>query len=75
MFDMMDQWKWENVGNRTSFVMISQLPLSFLLARRRNIFEYLTGMGYERLNWFHRWAVLAQRYHPYRLLVPRLRSI
>lgn len=70
MLDMMNQWKWENVGYRTSFVTISQLPLSFLLARRRNIFEYLTGMGYERLNWLHRWAVLAHGYHPYRLLVP-----
>ncbi|MGC0727537.1 ferric reductase-like transmembrane domain-containing protein, partial [Escherichia coli] len=26
-----------------------------LLAGRQNIIGYLAGMGYERLNWFHRW--------------------
>lgn len=51
-----NQWEWETVGYRTGFITIAQLPLIFLLAGRRNIIGYLTGMGYERLNWFHRWV-------------------
>ncbi|KAB8218384.1 ferric reductase NAD binding domain-containing protein [Aspergillus novoparasiticus] len=53
--DTTDQWKWEDVGYRTGFVAISQLPLIFLLAGRQNIIGLLVGMSYERLNWFHRW--------------------
>lgn len=33
-----------------------QLPLLFLLSGRQNIVGLLTGFGYERLNWLHRWA-------------------
>lgn len=54
--DTADQWKWEDVGYRTGFITIAQLPLIVLLAGRQNIIGYLAGMGYERLNWFHRWA-------------------
>lgn len=54
--DTKDQWKWEDVGYRTGFITIAQLPLVFLLAGRQNIIGYLAGMGYERLNWFHRWV-------------------
>lgn len=54
--DTTDQWKWEDVGYRTGFITIAQLPLIFLLAGRQNIIGYLAGMGYERLNWFHRWV-------------------
>lgn len=54
--DTTDQWEWETVGYRTGFITIAQLPLVFLLAGRRNIIGYLTGMSYERLNWFHRWV-------------------
>ncbi|EAW08820.1 ferric reductase family protein [Aspergillus clavatus NRRL 1] len=53
--DTMDQWKWENVGYRTGFVTIAQLPLIFLLAGRQNLIGMFVGMSYERLNWFHRW--------------------
>ncbi|KAK1141792.1 ferric-chelate reductase Frp1 [Aspergillus melleus] len=53
--DTFDQWKWEDVGYRTGFVAIAQLPLIFLLAGRQNIIGYLVGMSYERLNWYHRW--------------------
>lgn len=53
--DTTDQWKWEDVGYRTGFVNICQLPLIFLLAGRQNIIGRLVGMSYERLNWFHRW--------------------
>lgn len=53
--DTTNEWKWEDVGYRTGFVNICQLPLIFLLAGRQNIIGKLVGMGYERLNWFHRW--------------------
>ncbi|KAB8231940.1 ferric reductase family protein [Aspergillus alliaceus] len=53
--DTTDQWKWEDVGYRTGFVAIAQMPLIFLLAGRQNIIGLLVGMSYERLNWFHRW--------------------
>jgi predicted ferric reductase len=54
--DTSDVWEWENVGYRTGFISICQLPLIFLLAGRRNIIGYLVDMSYARLNWFHRWA-------------------
>lgn len=53
--DTTNQWKWEDVGYRTGFVALAQLPLIFLLAGRQNIIGFLVGMSYERLNWFHRW--------------------
>ncbi|PWY90461.1 metalloreductase [Aspergillus sclerotioniger CBS 115572] len=53
--DTADQWKWEDVGYRTGFVAICQLPLIFLLAGRQNLIGILVGMSYERLNWYHRW--------------------
>ncbi|XHF96599.1 hypothetical protein AWENTII_000224 [Aspergillus wentii] len=53
--DTTNEWKWEDVGYRTGFVAIAQLPLIFLLAGRQNIIGLLVGMSYERLNWFHRW--------------------
>lgn len=46
----------ESVGYRTGFVTLCQLPLLFLLSGRKNIIGVLTGFGYERLNWLHRWA-------------------
>lgn len=54
--DTSDVWEWENVGYRTGFIAICQLPLIFLLAGRRNIIGYLVDMSYARLNWFHRWT-------------------
>ncbi|CAI7563837.1 unnamed protein product [Penicillium pancosmium] len=53
--DTSDVWQWENVGYRTGFIAICQLPLIFLLAGRQNIIGYLVDMSYVRLNWFHRW--------------------
>ncbi|RHZ49536.1 ferric reductase family protein [Aspergillus thermomutatus] len=53
--DTTDKWKWEDVGYRTGFVAIAQLPLIFLLAGRQNIIGLFVGLSYERLNWFHRW--------------------
>ncbi|KAF1812674.1 hypothetical protein P152DRAFT_466528 [Eremomyces bilateralis CBS 781.70] len=55
-FDTRDRWSMENIGYRTGFVTISQIPLIFLLAGKNNIIGYLTGLGYERLNWLHRWT-------------------
>jgi predicted ferric reductase len=54
--DTQDVWQWENVGYRTGFIAISQLPLIFLLAGRQNIIGFLADMSYARLNWFHRWT-------------------
>ncbi|PYH45324.1 ferric reductase family protein [Aspergillus saccharolyticus JOP 1030-1] len=54
--DTTDQWSWENVGYRTGFIAIAQLPLIFLLAGRQNLIGALVGMSYERLNWYHRWV-------------------
>lgn len=53
--DTTNVWKWEDVGYRTGFIAICQLPLIFLLAGRQNIIGFLVGMSYARLNWFHRW--------------------
>jgi predicted ferric reductase len=53
--DTTNQWKWEDVGYRTGFVNICQLPLIFLLSGRQNIIGYLVGMSYDQLNLFHRW--------------------
>ncbi|KAJ5824890.1 Riboflavin synthase-like beta-barrel [Penicillium robsamsonii] len=54
--DTLDPWKWENVGYRTGFIAICQLPLIFLLSGRQNIIGFLAGMSYVRLNWYHRWV-------------------
>ncbi|OQD83818.1 hypothetical protein PENANT_c015G06168 [Penicillium antarcticum] len=53
--DTLDPWKWEQVGYRTGFIAICQLPLIFLLAGRQNIIGFLAGMSYASLNWYHRW--------------------
>lgn len=54
--DTTDRWSYEDIGYRTGFITICQLPLLFLLAGKRNIIGYLTGSSYERINWLHRWA-------------------
>jgi predicted ferric reductase len=54
--DTSDAWSWEDIGYRTGFVSIAQLPLIVLLAGKDNIIGLLTGFGYERLNWLHRWT-------------------
>ena len=54
--DTPDAWSWEDIGYRTGFVSIAQLPLIVLLAGKDNIIGALTGFGYERLNWLHRWT-------------------
>jgi predicted ferric reductase len=54
--DPSDQWQWENIGYRTGFIGLAQLPLIFLLAGKKNIIGALTGFSYERLNCLHRWT-------------------
>lgn len=54
--DTQDKWSWEDIGYRTGFVSIAQLPLIVLLSAKENIIGMLTGFGYERLNWLHRWT-------------------
>lgn len=51
-----DRWQFEDIGYRTGFVSVAQLPLIFLLAGKNNIIGWLTGMSHERLNWLHRWT-------------------
>jgi predicted ferric reductase len=51
-----DRTQLENIGYRTGFISIAQIPLLFLLAGKNNIIGFLTGLSYERLNWLHRWA-------------------
>lgn len=41
---------------RCGWITITQLPLIFLLAGKRNLIGYVTGTSYERLNWIHRWV-------------------
>lgn len=55
-FDLSDRWSRENIGYRTGFVTIAQLPLIFLLAGKNNLIGYATGVSHERLNWLHRWC-------------------
>jgi predicted ferric reductase len=55
-FDPDDILQWEDVGYRAGFIAICQIPLVVLLAGKRNIIGLLIGVGYERLNWLHRWV-------------------
>lgn len=55
-WDTMDLLNYEDIGYRTGFVTIMQLPLIFMLAGKKNVVGWLTGYSYERLNWLHRWS-------------------
>jgi predicted ferric reductase len=54
--DPNDFLQWEDIGYRSGFIAIAQIPLIVLLAGKRNIIGFLTGVGYERLCWLHRWV-------------------
>lgn len=54
--DPEDLLEWEGLGYRTGFIAVSQVPLIILLAGKRNIIGFVTGMGYERLAAWHRWV-------------------
>lgn len=54
--DTGDRWSFEDIGYRTGYVSMAQLPLIFLLAGKKNIVGWLVGTSYERLNWLHRWT-------------------
>ena len=49
-------YKWEIVGFRAAWVSVTQLPLIYCLSCKINVISLITGISYERLNWFHRWA-------------------
>jgi NAD(P)H-flavin reductase len=49
-------YKWEIVGFRAAWVSVAQLPLIYCLSCKINLISLITGISYERLNWFHRWA-------------------
>ncbi|RDL37291.1 Metalloreductase [Venustampulla echinocandica] len=51
-----DLLEFEDIGYRSGFIAVAQLPLIVLLSGKRNIIGFLSGMGYERLSWFHRWT-------------------
>ncbi|KAF2097784.1 ferric-chelate reductase [Rhizodiscina lignyota] len=55
-WDSLASLNYEDIGYRTGFVTIMQLPLIFLLAGKNNIVGFLTGFSYEKLNWLHRWT-------------------
>uniref|UniRef100_A0A093V8B0 ferric-chelate reductase (NADPH) n=1 Tax=Talaromyces marneffei PM1 TaxID=1077442 RepID=A0A093V8B0_TALMA len=55
-FDTVNWVNWENIGYRTGFMTICQLPLVILLAGKQNIIGLFTGSSYEQLNWYHRWV-------------------
>lgn len=54
-----DLLSFEDIGYRAGFIAVCQIPLIVLLAGKRNIIGALTGLGYERLNWLHRWTARA----------------
>ncbi|OAX40394.1 hypothetical protein K503DRAFT_687604 [Rhizopogon vinicolor AM-OR11-026] len=41
---------------RTGFVAMSQIPIVYLLATKNNLLGMLIGVGYEKLNYIHRFA-------------------
>ncbi|RDW80077.1 metalloreductase [Coleophoma cylindrospora] len=51
--------EWEDIGYRTGFIAIAQIPFIVLLAGKRNLIGFFTGLGYERLSWLHRWVARA----------------
>lgn len=55
-FNPKDFLQWEDIGYRSGFIAVAQLPLIVLLAGKRNIVGFFTGVGYERLSWLHRWV-------------------
>jgi len=55
-FNTKDFLQWEDIGYRCGFIAVSQTPLIVLLAGKRNLIGFFPGVGYERLNWLHRWV-------------------
>jgi len=51
-----DWLQWEPIGYRSGYIAICQLPLIVLLSGKRNLIGFFTGVGFERLNWLHRWV-------------------
>ncbi|EIW75936.1 hypothetical protein CONPUDRAFT_85161 [Coniophora puteana RWD-64-598 SS2] len=52
---------------RTGFVAMSQIPLVYVLGAKNNVVGWVTAVGYEKLNYIHRFAgfmiVLASNVH------------
>lgn len=52
---------------RTGFVAMSQIPVVYLLATKNNLLGMFVGLGYEKLNYIHRYAgtllVIASNVH------------
>lgn len=47
---------YQAMANRAGWVAVAQIPLIVLLAGKVNVIGLLTGVSYERLHVFHRWA-------------------
>jgi predicted ferric reductase len=50
-----DLKQWEDIAYRAGFIAICQVPLVVLLPGKPNIIGFVTGVGYERLNFIHQW--------------------
>ena len=47
---------YQALGLRAGWLAVSQIPLIVLLAGKNNLIGLFTGVGYERLNVYHRWV-------------------
>ncbi|CAD6502735.1 BgTH12-05325 [Blumeria graminis f. sp. triticale] len=48
--------EWESIAYRAGYIALCQLPLTVLLAGKRNLIGLFIASSYERLNWLHRWT-------------------
>jgi predicted ferric reductase len=55
-YNTADQWSWEPIAYRIGCIAQAQLPFVFILAGKQNLIGLVTGVGYERLSWIHRWV-------------------
>jgi len=45
-----------HLHSRSGFLVLAQLSVVFLFATKNNVISVLIGRGWEKLNFFHRWA-------------------
>ena len=54
-----DIYYYERIGYRCAWISVCQIPLLILLAGKKNLIGFATGVSYERLNIIHRWVARA----------------
>lgn len=54
--DPSDRWSYSDIGYRTGWITLCQIPLVFLFVGKNNLVGWLSGVSYEKLNWLHRWT-------------------